>query len=255
MTSTGDGRERIAQVRAPAPGVVAGIGTVVLYFLLQLALGLGIGLTWGALRHGGGSGGALDTPDAGAMLVCATVLLAAATMAVLVRWRWGAWWRVSAPPGFGFVAARPGMWPLAVAAGVLVALGGGVLTQWLADGQAVRQDVTEMSLQASLAMRVVLAVLVTTVAPLVEELIFRGVLLSALLSRMRAVLAVPASALVFGVAHLADFGFAWHAIPALVGLGLVLAWLRLRSGSLWPAVVAHAVNNTLAVAGWFLLAG
>ncbi len=251
MISTGDGCERVAHVRAPAPGVAAGIGTVVLYFLLQLALGLGIGLAWGALRHGD----SVDTPDTGAALVCATVLLAAATMFALVRWRWGVWWRVSTPPGFGFVAARPGIWPLAVAAGVLVALGGGALTQWLADGQAVRQDVTEMSLQASLAMRVVLAVLVTTVAPLVEELIFRGVLLSALLSRMRAALAVPASAMMFGVAHLADFGFAWHAIPALVGLGLVLAWLRLRSGSLWPAVVAHAVNNTLAVAGWFLLPG
>jgi uncharacterized protein len=28
--------------------------------------------------------------------------------------------------------------------------------------------------------------------------------------------------------------------------------LRLRSGSIWPAVVAHGANNLLAVLGWFV---
>ncbi|MEO8994469.1 MAG: CPBP family glutamic-type intramembrane protease [Rhodanobacter sp.] len=31
-----------------------------------------------------------------------------------------------------------------------------------------------------------------------------------------------------------------------------LAWLRLRSKSIWPSVLAHGVNNLLAVLGWFI---
>jgi membrane protease YdiL (CAAX protease family) len=40
---------------------------------------------------------------------------------------------------------------------------------------------------------------------------------------------------------------AWFAIPcfmiSVTGMSLILAWLRLRSGSFWPAAVFHAVHN------------
>jgi membrane protease YdiL (CAAX protease family) len=53
--------------------------------------------------------------------------------------------------------------------------------------------------------------------------------------------------------HLPDLGFLWYAVPNLALLAAALAWLRLRSGSLWPAVVAHGMNNLLVVVAWFVI--
>ena len=41
-------------------------------------------------------------------------------------------------------------------------------------------------------------------------------------------------------------------MPALALLRVALAWLRLRSGSLWPAVIAHGCNNLLAMLAMFV---
>ena len=94
---------------------------------------------------------------------------------------------------------------------------------------------------------------VVCVAPFVEELVFRGVLLSGLASRMHIGWAMLVSAIVFGCVHLPDFKFAWYPVPALILLGLVLAWLRVRTRSLWPSITLHAANNFFAVLGWFLV--
>jgi len=66
--------------------------------------------------------------------------------------------------------------------------------------------------------------------------------------------AVVVSAVIFGCAHLPDFKFAWYPVPALVLLGLLLAWLRVRTGSIWPPITAHATNNFIAALAWFLAA-
>jgi membrane protease YdiL (CAAX protease family) len=46
----------------------------------------------------------------------------------------------------------------------------------------------------------------------------------------------------------------WYAVPCfaamVVALAVVLAWLRLRSGSVWPAAILHASHN-LFVQGFF----
>jgi membrane protease YdiL (CAAX protease family) len=56
----------------------------------------------------------------------------------------------------------------------------------------------------------------------------------------------------FALVHLSGLQFHWYAVPQLFLLALLLAWLRLHSGSIWPAVVAHGSNNLLAVAVWFV---
>jgi membrane protease YdiL (CAAX protease family) len=35
---------------------------------------------------------------------------------------------------------------------------------------------------------------------------------------------------------------------------LALAWLRVRTRSLWPSITLHATNNFMAVLAWFLVA-
>jgi len=88
----------------------------------------------------------------------------------------------------------------------------------------------------------VLSVLATTLAPLAEEVTFRGYLMTSLRTRHRPAAAIALSALFFAVIHLDPVRFA----PVLF-LGALFGWLAWRSGSIWPAVVAHATNNGLGV--------
>lgn len=83
-----------------------------------------------------------------------------------------------------------------------------------------------------------------------EEILFRGFVQSGLVRQSEAAWrGVAATALVFGMFHLDPWRFVMVAL-----LGLFLGWLRQASGSLWPPILAHALNNTLSVAliaaGW-----
>jgi membrane protease YdiL (CAAX protease family) len=80
-------------------------------------------------------------------------------------------------------------------------------------------------------------------APLIEELLFRGFLLPPLTRAVGVSASVVLSGVLFGLAHLSDP----DAIVPLVVLGIGLGWLRIRAGSIWPGVVIHAVNNTIAL--------
>ena len=86
-----------------------------------------------------------------------------------------------------------------------------------------------------------LAVLVTTIvllAPVFEELLFRGFLYRALRDLLTPGGAMVASALVFALIHLQP----GNLLP-LAALGFVLAWLYERSGTLWAPILVHATWN------------
>jgi membrane protease YdiL (CAAX protease family) len=85
-----------------------------------------------------------------------------------------------------------------------------------------------------------------TVVPFAEELFFRGLGVRAL-TILGSLVAAVGSAVLFGLAH----GIL-VALPALGFFGLALAWLRLRTDSVWPGVVAHAVYNGLGVLAFFI---
>lgn len=252
------------------PGVWSGLGTVVLYFLLQLGLSILVGALIGfalavkigvaaGLRHERADTTVIKhllqaSPDIRLIVAVVTVAAAAAVMTAIVRRTWPAQWRRPDLPGFGLVQPRhKGFYILAVLLGVLLLLLGGLLTHLLAGDHQVHQDVALMAGKVPLDLRILLALLVVCVAPFVEELVFRGVLLSGLASRMHVGWAIVVTAIIFGCAHLPDFRFAWYPVPALVLLGLVLGWLRVRTRSLWPSITLHATNNFVAVIGWFLI--
>lgn len=82
-------------------------------------------------------------------------------------------------------------------------------------------------------------VLTCAIAPLIEEMFFRGILLRGMLKRYAPADAMVYSAFVFGVAHLNVYQFV-IAFP----VGLLAASLYLRTRSLWPGIVLHAGLNT-----------
>ena len=91
-------------------------------------------------------------------------------------------------------------------------------------------------------------------APIVEELLFRGVLLRALLRKVQPVTAVLVSAVIFALVHLVGDANTLPFLPALTGLGVVLAVVTLRSGDLSTAIFIHAGFN-LTTTILFLTAG
>jgi len=93
-----------------------------------------------------------------------------------------------------------------------------------------------------------LLILVLALLPAVcEELAFRGFILTGLRNGLGIRQGVVISALLFALAH----GDPFRLLPTFL-LGLLLALLATRSGSLWPGVVFHGLHNALAVAaGWF----
>lgn len=87
------------------------------------------------------------------------------------------------------------------------------------------------------------------VAPVVEELFFRGYIFNAYLAEKGMRTAYLASAVLFGIVH-------GHAtlFPAIFLGGLVLAYAYRRSGTIVAPIVAHVLNNSVAF-GSLLLAG
>lgn len=87
--------------------------------------------------------------------------------------------------------------------------------------------------------------LFVVIAPIGEEIFFRGFFYRAL----RGSLGVPAAALlgggVFGVIHIFT---GIEAVPVLAALGIVLCLVYERTGSLYPCIALHVINNTLAYA-------
>jgi membrane protease YdiL (CAAX protease family) len=87
-------------------------------------------------------------------------------------------------------------------------------------------------------------------APVVEELIFRGLLYGWVESRWGSMWALVVSSLAFGYAHVEPL----HIVMVLP-LGFLFGWLRRRTNSLAPSVVAHIVNNSFAVLSAAYLGG
>jgi uncharacterized protein len=86
--------------------------------------------------------------------------------------------------------------------------------------------------------RMLLVVAAVLVAPVCEEIAFRGYVQTTLALRRRPAAAIAGSALLFAAMHLDPVRF-----PALLVLGAIFGWLTWRAGSVWPAVAAHAANN------------
>ena len=85
------------------------------------------------------------------------------------------------------------------------------------------------------------AVGIAGVAPVAEELLFRGLGFS-LLSRFGATAAIMLVGVAFGLWH----GLV-YALPVLALFGAGLAFLRWRSGSIYPCILLHALFNGIAL--------
>jgi membrane protease YdiL (CAAX protease family) len=93
-----------------------------------------------------------------------------------------------------------------------------------------------------IAIAAVLSVVV--IAPFAEELFFRGFFFAGLRNQWSLWPSALLSGAIFGLVHAPTGPTA--AIP-LAGLGVGLAWLYNKTGSVWPCMCAHFLNNALAI--------
>jgi membrane protease YdiL (CAAX protease family) len=75
-------------------------------------------------------------------------------------------------------------------------------------------------------------------APLLEEILFRGMILSTLKENMHPWIAIAISSVMFGVAHGTPIGIIYA-----TALGLVMGWLAVRLGSIIPSLAFHIAYN------------
>lgn len=147
----------------------------------------------------------------------------------------------------GLLLRRPS--PQAVLAGALIGLlgiaqsiGMGGVQSFFIEPQAAEKaaEMLELLMRPLAESPLLVGLLVIAILPgISEELLFRGALLRALDgARGRRILAVVLSSVLFGLFH-ADLA---RFFPQAL-LGLMLALLTLRTASVWPAAIAHAVHN------------
>jgi uncharacterized protein len=140
-------------------------------------------------------------------------------------WRWNR--------GIGFWASCGLAFTLLVFGGLLTKYYGGEPT-----------DIDQI-INNSTASRFVLAFLATATAPLVEELIYRGILYSALQRAIGVAWAVIAVTILFASVHVAQYYNNISVIAAIGVLSLTLTLVRAYTKSLLPCFVIHLVFNGL----------
>ena len=231
--------------------------------LLDLALGLGVflvfsvltGAIWGLsqLVHGLQAGTTADLPlrAPGPLAQLLMAMFSLGPTAVLLYWL--------RRPALSreVVDVRPGIARtllLAVATGAGLMLANTALLAAL-EAAGVHAEPDNVAVIQAMASRhpVLIVVFVAVVAPIYEETLFRRVLFARWWAAGRAGVGMALSAAVFsslhGVPGVGDTPFAAACLLWLVyaAMGVVLAWLYRRTGALWAAIVAHGVNNLLAI--------
>jgi CAAX protease family protein len=109
----------------------------------------------------------------------------------------------------------------------------------------------EQLLQARVSM-ILFAVLGVVVAPLVEETIFRGFLYPVIARRVGVAAGVLVTGTLFGLLHAAQLWGGWGQIVLLIVVGVVLTWVRARTGTVAASYFVHLGYNGLQLLGYLL---
>ncbi len=208
-----------------------------------LILGVGPTIVWDLLRSGGLDAAALGAGPRFEWAMLGFVLACAAVVGMAVLQPPAAWRPLRARWVLGRYAAFLLGWVplLLVYLWAMRAFGRALAPQeglaYFAHGEPLRAGFWLVAFGSVVA------------APLAEEVAFRGYLQGGLRVVLPRPFAIAVASLVFGLCHTLPY-----ALPTAL-LGALFGWMFDRCGSLWPAVLAHAVHNLLTVTVTFLWPG
>ena len=135
--------------------------------------------------------------------------------------------------GLGFAATWPTNW-----------LYNRIIEQW--PRSETPFGVEELFFALDMPERIAVAIGAVFFGPLVEELLFRGAMFTALRKSQDASLTIAFTAMMFAAVHLVPQSFPW-----LFLMGLVLGYVRHASGSVIPALLLHMVFNGMSILDLF----
>ena len=217
---------------APLAAMVAGF---VIATLAYVVIAAGVEASGGDVTTGGPPG----------LVISATLIQDVALIAAAVLFA-GMWARGLTPASFGLrrVAFGP-----AVGWTVLAFVMFWILTAIYVSlvGQPDQQELTrDLREEESLSALIGYGVLLAFVAPLAEELFFRGFVFGVLREKIGAAWAALATGVVFGLVHVA--GSPIETVGVLIILGVLLCVVYQKTGSLLPCIALHAMNNAISFA-------
>ena len=217
-----------------------GLTDVVLYLIIFIVVQIiimyaGAGI-WAGIK-GEGYQVTLQSASTGGNAILAALVSAFSSVITLVIFLKTKW----TPLTRGYLLSKPWGTLLWVA---LFSLGTIIPLSFLYEQLGIEMDENTQQIITSMMKEPWGYVAVGILAPLAEEVVFRGAILRTLLgimSKKNHWVAIMISAAIFGVVHanLAQF------INALL-MGLLLGWMYYRTGSLVPGILLHWVNNTMA---------
>jgi len=133
--------------------------------------------------------------------------------------------------------------PFVVTAGVATAMAG-ILAAALIRLPATGNQMTELLQQGNVAI-LLMAAFGVGIAPLFEELAFRGFLQPLLVRSFGAWAGVLTTGVAFGLLHFREYGNSWRHALLLSGAGACFGWMRHVTKSTKASVVMHASYNGL----------
>jgi len=196
---------------------------IITFLGIQALVSLTVPLVWGMVT---------GSPDVTtAMMITTTVIFSLLTIIVFL---WAGWTKVSPT----WLRTRP--WMVLIWS-VIAALGLVVPSAWLQEHMPELPNFVEQEFDMILKDRWGYLT-IGLLAPLAEEIVFRGAALRSLLaSRLSPLAAIVISALLFAVAHLNP-----AQMPHAFLVGLLLGWMYWRTGSILPGMAYHWANNSAA---------
>jgi membrane protease YdiL (CAAX protease family) len=201
-------------------------------------------------------GGAAPSPsDAEALrewmlsprIVAATVYSTIVAHLLTVLFCWAVVTRLRQQPffeslGWNWAGHSPLYWlGIAIAVFIGVNLANAVFVKFLPQKETPFDELLKSGPQV----RIAVAILASFSAPLVEEIIYRGVLFGGLRKRFSAVTTIVVVTLLFVGVHVPQYWGAWASVAGLTLLSLVLTIVRARVQSLLPCVIIHFINNAV----------
>ena len=155
-------------------------------------------------------------------------------------------WRYHLSPralGLGEIDLKRWWLPIVAAAGAHVAIiaYGAALIALGADAAVPEQEELEELFQSRTVLPLT-GVATVLVAPVAEEIFFRGFIFAGLVRPFGLTGAMVASGLLFGAFHVTGLETIGLVLP-FAAIGVLFAWVYARTGSLWPSVATHLLFN------------
>ena len=239
MTTEGDFPSETQLARRPFPGWWQGFALVLVTLFLQGVMGAVVASAVAGWAAVGGEEVTAEVYGHPGIVVSVNVvslgLLLWLVPKLFVRAAWAEIYPLR-PVALAGVLLTP---PTLVGIGILGSEADNVVRSFLPMPEAVR-EIFEQLIKGDAVFSFVALVVV---APLTEELLFRGLILRGFLLRYSLWAAIGAQAFLFALLHANP----WQFLSPLA-LGVLFGWLAVRTGSLTLPILGHAVINGMAFA-------